>query len=139
MIPFRKARISTEIPTASMPDVVFMLLLFFMVSTVFRDYVGLPVHLPETQRIDKLDAKKNVIHIHATANHELEVNGHLIQLSELYHLAHSAVRKNPRLIVSLKIDRDVSMQTVYDIQEALRKAGALRVNYNTLLKNELTS
>ena len=54
----KKSKVSTEIPTASMPDIVFMLLLFFMVSTVIRQSAGLPLDLPIAKRIEKLEAKK---------------------------------------------------------------------------------
>ena len=53
----KKSKVSTDIPTASMPDIVFMLLLFFMVSTVIRQSAGLPLDLPIAKRIEKLEAK----------------------------------------------------------------------------------
>ena len=48
----RKTQLSSEIPTASMPDIIFMLLIFFMVTTVLREYSGLPVNLPKAKRIE---------------------------------------------------------------------------------------
>ena len=50
----RKTKVSSDIPTASMPDIIFMLLIFFMVTTVLREYSGLPVELPKAMRIEKL-------------------------------------------------------------------------------------
>ena len=50
----RKVNISSDIPTASMPDIIFMLLIFFMVTTVLREYSGLDVELPKAKRIQKL-------------------------------------------------------------------------------------
>ena len=50
----KKTQISSEIPTASMPDIIFMLLVFFMVTTVLKEYSGLPVNLPKAKRIEKL-------------------------------------------------------------------------------------
>ena len=43
----KKTQISSEIPTASMPDIIFMLLVFFMVTTVLKEFAGLPVNLPK--------------------------------------------------------------------------------------------
>ena len=54
----KKTQISSEIPTASMPDIIFMLLVFFMVTTVLKEYSGLPVNLPKAKRIEKLKSKK---------------------------------------------------------------------------------
>ena len=55
----RKTKISSEIPTASMPDIIFMLLVFFMVTTVLKEYSGLPVNLPKAKRIEKLKSKRH--------------------------------------------------------------------------------
>ena len=48
----RKTQLDSEIPTASMPDIIFMLLIFFMVTTVLREYSGLPISLPKAKRIE---------------------------------------------------------------------------------------
>jgi len=53
----RKTQLSSEIPTSSMPDIIFMLLIFFMVTTVLRGYSGLPVNIPKAQKIEKLKGK----------------------------------------------------------------------------------
>ena len=49
----RKTQLDSEIPTASMPDIIFMLLMFFMVTTVLRESSGLPIPLPKAKRIEK--------------------------------------------------------------------------------------
>ena len=59
----KKIKLDTEIPTASMPDIIFMLLIFFMVTTVLREYSGLPVNLPRAKRIEKLKSKRHTTHI----------------------------------------------------------------------------
>ena len=74
----KKSKVSTNIPTASMPDIVFMLLLFFMVTTVFRQFSGLPVDLPSARKIAKLDAKKNVANIWASLDGEISVDDKII-------------------------------------------------------------
>ena len=59
----RKTTIDSEIPTSSMPDIIFMLLIFFMVTTVLREYSGLPISLPKAKRIEKLKSKRHTSHI----------------------------------------------------------------------------
>ena len=59
----RKTQLDSEIPTASMPDIIFMLLIFFMVTTVLREYSGLPISLPKAKRIEKLKSKRHTSHI----------------------------------------------------------------------------
>lgn len=126
----KKSKVSQEIPTASMPDIVFMLLLFFMVTTVFRQFSGLPVDLPTARKIEKLDAKKNVADIWASLDGELSVDDKILEnVGSLRHVMYPKVAENPRLITSLKIDRGTAMYMVTDIHQELREAGALRVNY----------
>ena len=61
---FHKKQKSMEgIPTASMPDIVFMLLIFFMVTTVLKKFDGLPLDLPHARKIEKLTTKRHVSYI----------------------------------------------------------------------------
>ena len=55
----RKSGVESKISTSSMPDIIFMLLIFFMVTTVLREYSGLPVSLPKAERIEKLESKRH--------------------------------------------------------------------------------
>ena len=126
----KKVKVSTEIPTASMPDIVFMLLLFFMVSTVFRQFTGLPIDLPTAKKIVKLDAKKNVTNIWADAKGELSIDDKIVRVSDVSKIIYKKRVENPRLVVSLKVDRSANMKVVTDIHEKLREADALKVNYS---------
>jgi biopolymer transport protein ExbD len=132
----KKLRVTTDIPTASMPDIVFMLLLFFMVTTVFRQYSGLQIDLPKAQRIKKLEAKKNVVNIWANREGEVtiddyEIQGDLIseKMKEVENKMREKIAENPKLITSLKFDRITNMGLVSDIQQRLRVSNALKVNY----------
>jgi biopolymer transport protein ExbD len=125
----KKAKVSTDIPTASMPDIVFMLLLFFMVSTVFRQFTGLPVDLPAAKKIKKLDAKKNVTNIWADANGEISIDDKLVRVADVARIMYDKRVANPKLVVSLKADRSANMGIITDIQEKLREADALKLNY----------
>jgi biopolymer transport protein ExbD len=125
----KKSKVSTEIPTASMPDIVFMLLLFFMVATVIRQSTGLPIDLPIAKRIEKLEAKKNVVSVWASAQSEISIDDKLVQLKDVAPVMYEKRVANPKLVVSLKIDRASNMGFVTDIQEKLREADALKINY----------
>ena len=125
----KKSKVSTEIPTASMPDIVFMLLLFFMVATVIRQSVGLPIDLPIAKRIEKLEAKKNVVSIWASSRDEISIDDKIVKVNDVARVMYDKRVQNPKLIVSLKFDRGVNMGVVTDIQERLREADALKINY----------
>ena len=126
----KKSKVSTEIPTASMPDIVFMLLLFFMVTTVFRQSTGLLIELPTAKKIEKLEAKKNVVSLWGSAQNEISIDDKLItRMTDIRQIMYRKRVENPLIIVSMKIDRNANMGMVTDIQQELREADARRVNY----------
>ncbi|HDQ45902.1 MAG TPA: biopolymer transporter ExbD [bacterium] len=125
----KKSSAKSEIPTASLPDIVFMLLLFFMVSTVLRQSSGLPLELPTAQKIEKLESKKNVSSIWARSREEISIDDKLVRVRDISKIMYQKRVDNPRLIVSLKFDQRLNMGVVSDIQEQLRDVDALRVNY----------
>lgn len=125
----KKSKVKNEIPTASMPDIVFMLLLFFMVTTVFRQFSGIPVDLPTAKRIRKLDAKKNVASIYASAIGEISIDDKLVDMPDVRSIMYTKRLENPKLIVSLKVDRFTDMLLLTDLFEELREADALKINY----------
>jgi len=124
----KNSKTSTEIPTSSMPDIVFMLLLFFMVSTVFRQSSGIPLDLPEAKKIEKLEAKTNVVNIWADGK-DVSIDDKLVRVTDLRSIVYGKYVANPKLIISLKIDRSVEMHILTSIHSELREAGALKVNY----------
>jgi len=125
----KKSKVSTEIPTASMPDIVFMLLLFFMVTTVFRTSTGLDITLPQAKRIVKLEAKKNVVSLWANVEGDISIDDQLTPVKEIARVMYKKIVENPLIIVSMKIDQGADMGLVTDIQQQLREVNALRVNY----------
>ena len=125
----KKSKVSSEIPTASMPDIVFMLLLFFMVTTVFRQEEGLPVDLPNAKKIEKLEAKKNVASIYANMQGQISIDDYMVQMSDIRSIMFKKRTEIPRLRVTLKFDKGVRMGLVTDIHEELREADSLVVYY----------
>ncbi len=128
---FKKKSIANpEIPTASMPDVIFQLLLFFMVTTTFRTITGIPVDLPIASMIKKLEAKKNVVNIYADSQGTISIDDLIIdQVTDIHTIMYQKRVDTPSLIVSLKFDKNTNMGMVSDIQEELRKANALKIFY----------
>ena len=62
----RKNKEKSEISTSSLSDIIFMLLIFFMVTTVMREFEGLDVLLPRAKTIEKLESKRHTSYIWAT-------------------------------------------------------------------------
>lgn len=149
MTKFKKHESTTpEVSTASLPDIVFMLLFFFMTVTVMKDN-SLKVDnvLPNASEVKKLEKKDRVIYIYVgrPTGGFLEVLGSepRIQLNDKFASVEdigpfilqkrSALPEHlrPLLTVALKIDKKANMGFIDDIKLALRKVGALKINYTT--------
>lgn len=127
----RKIQISTDIPTASMPDIIFMLLIFFMVTTVLREYSGLPIELPRAKRIEKLKSKRHTSHIWVSKEGMVSIQDKLHSVDNVRHIMYEVRAADPLLTVSLKADKSAKMGLISEIHNELRKADALKLNYST--------
>ncbi|MDP8206167.1 MAG: biopolymer transporter ExbD [Candidatus Electryonea clarkiae] len=129
-----KTRASAAIPTASLPDIIFMLLIFFMVVTVFKEFRGLPIAIPAARTTEKLETKRNVAYLWVDKQGRISVDDKIVSMDDVSPIMADKFSQNRRLIISLKIDKDVEMGMVNDLQEKLRDAYTLRVNYATRFK-----
>ena len=127
----RKTKLETDIPTASMPDIIFMLLIFFMVTTVLREYSGLPINLPKAKRIEKLKSKRHTTHIWISKEGLISIEDKLFSVKDVRHVMYDKRSSDPQLVVSLKSDEEARMGLISGIHEELRKADALKLNYST--------
>jgi len=138
----KKTQVKQEISTASMPDIVFMLLIFFMVSTVLRETtVQVRTQLPQAEAITKIDQKRLVSYIwigpKKLANNRIGETG--VQIDDaliddvltIRSVMYRKLTEQPKLIVSLRVDQTSEMGIVTDVQQELREAGTLRINYST--------
>ena len=127
----RKTKLATAIPTASMPDIIFMLLIFFMVTTVLREYSGLPISLPKAKRIEKLKSKRHTSHIWVSKDGLISIEDKLYASDGIRHVMYEKRVANPQLVISLKADERARMGLISEIHGELRKADALKVNYSS--------
>ena len=150
MAKFNKKK-SGELPavnTASLPDIVFMLLFFFMVATVMRQNTLMVQNtLPFADQVEKLDKKDLVMYIYAgkpspryqtSAGTEarIQLNDKFADVSDVQKFIYAereAKREEliPYLTTALKVDVETNMGLVSDIKQELRKAEALKINYTT--------
>ena len=130
----RKSNIESKISTSSMPDIIFMLLIFFMVTTVLREYSGLPISLPKAERIEKLESKRHTAHIWVSKDGLISIEDKLFNEDDVRHIMYEKRASDPQLTVSLKADLAARMETISNIHNELRKADALKLNYSTKVK-----
>lgn len=136
------------ISTASLPDIVFMLLFFFMVVTVLRQNTPLIENvLPTANEVEKLDKKDLVMYIYAGkplpryqeqygSEARIQLNDKFAEVSDVQAFieAERASKREelvPFLTTSLKVDGETNMGLVSDIKQELREANALKINYTT--------
>ena len=137
MSKFKKKQASTKqsIPTASLPDIIFMLLIFFMVTTVLREYdIKVSYTLPSAKQIEKIDNKRIVSYIWVGRDGRVQIDDNIVLVPEIQNIAAKKRRDVPQVIMSLRIDEGSRMGIVTDIQQQLRKGDALRINYSALQK-----
>ena len=125
----KKSEIKSEISTASMPDIIFMLLVFFMVTTVLREFEGLPLTLPSAKKIEKLESKRNTTHVWVSKAGLVSIDDKRVPIPAIRNVIYAKIAENPKLIISLKADRDTPMKVITNVQQEFRHANALKVNY----------
>ena len=144
-----------EISTASLPDIVFMLLFFFMVATVMRKHsVMVANELPMADQTEKLEKKDLVMDIYVgkpSSRYKNKGSEPVIQLNDkiatledvkpfiLEQRASTREQLVPFLITSLKVDKTTNMGIVHDVKKELRDINALKINYTTRQGNVLNN
>jgi biopolymer transport protein ExbD len=130
----RKSKVKIGIPTASLPDIIFMLLIFFMVATVFKQFAGLKVSLPDAEMVRKIPgSKRHIVTIWIDRNNQVVCDDYRVsKLSNLRNVLYEKRVQDPQIIVAMKIDRESTMAMVNDVQQEMRKADALRLNYSAI-------
>jgi len=130
----RKTKISTAIPSASLPDIIFMLLIFFMVATVFKQFAGLKVSLPDAEMVRKIPgSKRHIVTIWIDRNNAVVCDDYKVtKTSNLRNVLYEKRIGDPQMIVAMKIDKESTMAMVNDVQQEMRKADALRLNYSAI-------
>lgn len=147
----KKANVKQDIPTSSMPDVVFMLLFFFMVTTELREQsINVQQRVPEATQLRKLQRKSLVTNLYIGEPKKTEEFGKeaKIQADDVFiepkdiilwvNREKDALAENERdqLTVALKVDNEAKRGIIADVETELRKANARKLLYTTLQKKE---
>ena len=147
----KKAKTSQEIPTSSMPDVIFMLLFFFMVTTVLRETdILVRQRLPQARELNKLERKSLVSYIYVGkpkksemgTEPRIELNDALSEPRDVKLFVEKEKSKlveaeRDQITIGLKVDRDVKMGIIVDIQQQLKDVNARKILYSTTKKVDL--
>ncbi|MCH8318153.1 MAG: biopolymer transporter ExbD [Bacteroidetes bacterium] len=144
----KKAFTSQEIPTSALPDIIFILLFFFMVTTVLRETELLVKQkLPHATQIQKLERKSLVSYIYIGkpnnpafgSEPRIQVNDVLIEPRDIPRFIAEQKDKlseaeRDQITISIKVDKDAKMGIVSDVKQQLREANARKLNYAAIKK-----
>jgi biopolymer transport protein ExbD len=140
----KKTSTQTNIPTSALPDIIFMLLFFFMVTTVLREQTILVEQkIPQATQLQKLQKKTLISYIYIgkpknTALYgsepRFQANDALITAPDIVQWVNQerdmlAEADRGLITISMKVDKDVKMGPISDVQTELRNADARRVLY----------
>ena len=147
----KKADVKQEIPTSSMPDVVFMLLFFFMVTTQLRETsINVKQRIPEATQLRKLAKKSLIAYLYIGEPQKIEEHGKeaKIQANDVFIEPKDIIQwvnnskaemdefERDQITVSLKVDEEAKRGLIAEVETELRKANARKLLYSTKQKLE---
>ncbi|RNC79437.1 MAG: biopolymer transporter ExbD [Balneola sp.] len=138
----KQAGSKQEVPTSAMPDVVFMLLFFFMVTTVLREVtLKVKLDLTKANNIEKIEEKRLVSYIYMgperlpgnqLGEDKVQIDDSIQEdIGAIRNIMYDKLLEEPRLIVSLRVDENSEFGLLTDVQKELQQAGTFRINYST--------
>ena len=123
----RKRERSAEIPTASLADISFLILTFFLLSTTINIDKGLGLTLPA--RGEKKEVRKeNITNLLINARGEVLLDEQPVEISQIREIIRQKLIQRPQLIVSVKTDRRTKYEVYIRVLDQLKQAGATRIS-----------
>ncbi len=142
----KKAKTEQNIPTSALPDIIFMLLFFFMVTTVLRETtIKVKQRIPKAQELRKLQRKSLVSYLYVGEPKQTQTWGDepRIQANDVFINTNDIVMwvtqekdkldeaERDQITIALKVDKDTKMGLISDVQLELRNANARKLMYST--------
>ncbi len=130
----RKRKAEVEIPTASMSDISFLLLVFFLSTTTFDIKKGLGIVLPAASKEDTKKVKlkqDNLTKVFVDGEGEILLNDEIVDLDQLEDRIQKVVSENPDMVVSLKTDRNAKYDNMVVVLDRIQRAGAEKISLST--------
>jgi biopolymer transport protein ExbD len=134
----RKSKAASEIPSSSLADMAFLLLIFFMVTTTFRKEQKRDVVFPDAEATQKLEEpRKDVLHVYIETDGAIYINDRNVPVENVSGVIGPMWAENRGLVVMLRSDRDVAYSRIDAILKELQAAGAVRVAFYTNLEQRM--
>lgn len=134
----RKSKAASEIPSSSLADMAFLLLIFFMVTTTFRKEQPREVVFPEAEATEKLEQpRKDILHVYIEQDGSIYINDQLVGQEQVSNVVAPLYAENTGMVVMLRSDREVAYTVVDQVMKELQEAGAVRVAFYTNLEQRM--
>ena len=135
----RKSKASDQIPSSSLADIAFLLLIFFMVTTVFRQERERPIEWPSAQATEQIDEKRqNIMYIWIEQDGGIFINDQPVNMSDVSSLVAPAwIDSQRRLRISLRADARAPYRFVDGVMEEIKAGGAIYVVFATDLERRM--
>lgn len=130
----RKTNVVSEIPTASMADIAFLLLIFFLVTTTFEEDKGLPIVLPEKSAEEVEVSQKNILHILIQPDGAVRIRRgestteQVVPYSQVQLIMRQEIQNNPQIIAAVKTDPQAPYRHMINVLDELQQSGAERIS-----------
>ena len=130
----KKSRVESEIPSASMADIAFLLLVFFLTTTVFNEEKGLELLLPEAKAEEVQISQKNMLHIIVQDNGMVVLRKGKnpeeapISVDGLAERMRQEISMNPKIIAAVKTVPNAKYYHMIAVLDELRDADAVRIS-----------
>jgi len=124
-----EAKIENKVPTGSMADIAFLLLIFFMATTIFRIEEGLDVELPKASQGQKLP-RQHLAHIWMDAHNRITIDDALVQIEQIEAIMLRKADEDRQLVVAFNTDYRVPYERMHLVMEQLKLTPATNVAFN---------
>jgi biopolymer transport protein ExbD len=136
----RKSKASDQIPSSSLADIAFLLLIFFMVTTVFRKETERNIEWPEAAATQQIDEKRqNIMYVWVEQSGQVFINDRPVDMSDVSAIvAPMWAESGRRLRISLRADARAPYRFIDAVQQEIKEAGAMYVVFATDLERQMT-
>jgi biopolymer transport protein ExbD len=124
----KRKKVSQDIPTSALPDIIFLLLIFFLVTTTIDAEKGLDLVLPpaDTEQLEM--SKKNIVNLLINAAGNVAIDNEIVEIRDITRIIKERIQENPLLVVSVKTDQQTRYDVYLDVIDKLKKAEAKRIS-----------
>jgi biopolymer transport protein ExbD len=126
----RRHRVSATIPSVSMGDIAFLLLIFFMATTIFKTEEGIEVRLPQSETAES-QKKDDVLHVWIDQTGRVWLNDRFVTTERLHDWITRSTAARPGLVVAFNADERAPYRAVAAVLEELKAANAVHVSFTS--------